>query len=167
MDPTNAAHDIYVPFLSTVIQHLRNVFGLRSCVRLKHRICWTVCFLSLLFNALYSYNRSADGSFLDVLAFHILAGPCVCVSIQCFVFESLMFLLILLCQISPASVTWSISSGLDWPHVLLWSLYYAGDVLYAKFMEFISHPKASWITGGITVLWGPSALVDFEKYAVL
>lgn len=36
-----------------------------------------------------------------------------------------------------------------------------------QFIEFISHPKARWITGGITVLCGPSALVDFEKYAVL
>lgn len=67
----------YVHFLSTVIQRLRNVFGLH-CVKLNHRIRWTVCFLSLLFNALYLYNHSAVGSFLDVLAFHILAGPDVC-----------------------------------------------------------------------------------------
>jgi len=66
--------------LSTVIQHLRNVFGLHFCVKLNHRIRCTVCFLSA-FQCLL-YNHSADESFLDVLAFRILPGPDVCVNLM-------------------------------------------------------------------------------------
>lgn len=66
----------YVPFLSTVVSEMSSFYVPQWD---WNRICWTVCCMSLLFNTLYSYNRSADGSFLDVLAFHLLAGPDVCV----------------------------------------------------------------------------------------
>lgn len=66
-------------FPSYVIQHLRNVIGQHSCIWLKPKIHWTICFLYMLFNALYSYYCSAVGSSLDVPAFHMLAGPDVCV----------------------------------------------------------------------------------------
>lgn len=121
----------------------------------------------LLFKALYSYYRSAVGSSLEVPAFHILAGPDVCIhSVYCF--ESLMFLLILRFQISPASPVrvcpdpshLALTDLLSSFEAFIRPMMYCMPCLWSsvQFMEFISHSKASWISGDITVLWGPSAV---------
>ncbi len=92
----------------------------------------------------------------------------MCAFIPCIVFESLMFLLILRFQISPASPVrvcpdpshLALTDLLSSFEAFIWPMMYCMPCLWSsvQFMEFISHSKASWISGGITVLWGPSAV---------
>ncbi len=146
--------------------HLRNVISWHSCdwkTKSIGQFVFCHCFSTPFIHTIVLRLEAL----LKFLPF-IYCLVQMCAFIQCFVFESLMFLLILRFQISPASPVrvcpdpshLALTDLLSSFEAFIRQMMYCMPCLWSsvQFMEFISHSKASWITGGITVLWRPSAV---------